>query len=60
MEHAALDLDSADPVAVAGLLTMLLEHAPAPATTQALEMVRPRFDDRDWAQVMAAIAPVPV
>jgi len=60
MEHAALDFDSADPVAVAGLLTMLLEHAPAPATTQALEMVRPRFDDRDWAQVLAAIAPIPV
>jgi hypothetical protein len=47
-------------VAVAGLLTMLLEHAPAPATTQALEMVRPRLDDRDWAQVLAAIAPIPV
>jgi hypothetical protein len=60
MEHVAIDLDSADPVAVAGLLTLLLEHAPAPATTQAIEMVRPRFDDRDWSRVMAAIAPVPV
>lgn len=60
MEQSELDLDSADPVAVAGLLTLLLEHAPVPAMAQALEMVRPRFDDRDWAQVMAAIAPVQV
>jgi hypothetical protein len=60
MEFDLLETDSADPIAVAGLLTMLLEHAPVPATEQALEMVRPRFDERAWAQVMAAIAPLPV
>jgi hypothetical protein len=60
MEIEMLDCDSADPIAVAGLLTMLLQHAPTGATTQALDMVRPQLDDRDWAQVMAAIAPVPV
>jgi hypothetical protein len=60
MELDMLDCDSADPIAVAGLLTLLLQHAPAGATTQALDLVRPRLDDRDWAQVMAAIAPLPV
>ncbi len=60
MEHLEHDFDSADPVAVAGLLTLLLERAPDPATARAPETVRPGIDNRDWARVMAAIAPVPV
>jgi hypothetical protein len=60
MERAMSDCRSADPVALAAILSTLIQHAPAAATTQALALARASVDDRDWARVMAAIAPLPV
>ncbi len=60
MEPDDFDLDSADPIAVAGLLTLLLEGRPAASRAQACARVRPGLDERDLARVMAAIAPAPV
>jgi hypothetical protein len=60
MDQALSACGGADPVAVAGVLSVLLQNAPPAATAQALELIRPRLDDREWAQLMAAIAPLPV
>jgi len=60
MNQATVTCGTADPAAVATILSLLVQRAPAAATTQALEVVLASFSDRDWARLMAAIAPLPV
>jgi hypothetical protein len=60
MEQPAFNCRNADPVALAAILSTLIQHAPAAATAQALALARASVDERDWARVMAAIAPLPV
>jgi hypothetical protein len=60
MDQSTFTCGNADPVALAAILSTLIQHAPAAATIQALELARASVDDRDWARVMAAIAPLPV
>ena len=59
MQNATVSC-SIDAAAFAAIITALVQHAPAAATTQALELVRANVDDRDWDRLMAAIAPLPV
>jgi len=49
-----------DPSVFAAALSVLLEHTPHPARERALAQARPYVDERDWARLMAAIAPLPL
>ena len=60
MQQATVSYRGVDPAALAAIITALVQHAPAAATTQALELVRAGVDDRDWDRLMAAIAPLPI
>lgn len=48
-----------DLVTLAVVLSTLVQHVPAAVAAEALDLVRPRLDEGDWAWLMAAIAPIP-
>ena len=60
MEQATPNCRNVDPAALAAVLSTLVQHAPAAAATEALDRIRANVDERDWARLMAAIAPLPV